>query len=82
MKRNDAGNHENPFPISVIGGELLMSSREGFGSAMPSYSILYFCFPSQVITASSVPGSKSGRAEMREGIEVVRWINGQELHVY
>lgn len=32
LKRNDAGNHENPFPISVIGGELLMSSREGFGS--------------------------------------------------
>ena len=32
LKRNDAGNHENPFPISVIGGELLMSSREGFDS--------------------------------------------------
>lgn len=32
LKWNDAGNHENPFPISVIGGELLMSSREGFGS--------------------------------------------------
>ena len=32
LKWNDAGNHENPFPISVIGGELLMSSREGFDS--------------------------------------------------
>ena len=32
LKRNDTGNQENPFAISVMGGELLASSREGFDS--------------------------------------------------
>lgn len=32
LKRNDAGNQENPFPISVNGGELLVDSRSGFDS--------------------------------------------------